>query len=264
MPHLARLAIHPVKSLDPARRPAARVVENGGLAGDREYAVVDGDGAYVNGKRTDAVHRLRATYGFAKGRPSTVALRALGGDPPAGRFPLPDEGALADWFSSYFDLDVGVRRERAGGMPDDTDASGPTVISTATVEAVADWFDLAPGDVRRRFRANLEVGGVEPFWEDRLYAADGPVAFRVGDVRLVGDGPCNRCVVPTRDPYTGERDEGFQSRFAELRAEHLPPWAPAERFDHHFKLTVNTRVPESEWGETLAVGDEVTVEGPLD
>ena len=55
------------------------------------------------------------------------------------------------------------------GFPDDTDSPGPTVVSTATLETVASWFPgLTIEEVRRRFRANLEIGDTEPFWEDRL------------------------------------------------------------------------------------------------
>jgi uncharacterized protein YcbX len=276
MAHLARIAVYPIKSLDAAVRDRARIVENGGLRSDREYAVVDADGRYVNGKRTEAVHPLRTEYDFEDGHVRSVSIRVgegtrggwpggsdsgSGSDPGPATFALPGEtDALASWLSTYFGYEVRIRRERAGGMPDDTDASGPTVIGTGTVEAVAEWFDLTVENVRRRFRASLELGGVEPFWEDRLYAADGPRRFRVGDLELLGDGPCNRCVVPARDPDTGREIEEFQQEFVRRREATLPEWAPRERFDHYFKLMVNTRVPESEWGSPIAVGDGVAVE----
>lgn len=267
MAHLERIAVHPIKSLDASYRESTRIVENGAIAGDREYAVVDADGAYVNGKRTAAVHRLRADYEFEDGRASSVSIRVAdgatnegsGSDPASETFALPAEtDEFATWLSEYFGYEVGIRRERAGGMPDDTDASGPTVVSTATLEAVAEWFDLPVENARRRFRTTLEVGGTEPFREEASYAADGPRRFQVGDAELRGDGPCNRCVVPSRDPDTGEELERFRERFVDQRAATLPEWAPDERFDHHFKLAVNTRVPEWEWGTEVAVGDEVT------
>jgi uncharacterized protein YcbX len=264
--HLERIAVHPIKSLDASYRDSARIVENGALAGDREYAVVDADGKYVNGKRTADVHRLRADFEFEGGRASSVSIGVgdgttdedAGNDPDPATFALPDEtDGLAAWLSEYFGYEVGIRRERAGGMPDDTDASGPTVVSTATIETVADWFDLAVENVRRRFRTSLEVGGTDPFREDALYGADTPGKFRVGDAELRAEGPCNRCVVPSRDPDTGEELEGFRERFGEQRATTLPTWAPDKRFDHHFKLAVNTQVPDSEWGTEIAVGDGV-------
>jgi uncharacterized protein YcbX len=147
------------------------------------------------------------------------------------------------------------------------------VVSTATLERVAEWTGVTVDSVRRRFRANVEVGDTEPFWEDHLYAADGPVRFRVGDLQLLGTGPCNRCVVPLRDPDTGVETPGFRERLSEGRREELPDWAPGERFDHYFKLAVNTRRPADGRRDqrrdgrdrvTVAEGDPVEVLGVAD
>lgn len=267
MAHVARLAVHPVKSLDPEPRERVRVLDSGALAGDREYAVVDADGEYVNGKRTAAVHRLRTSVTFEGDRPAALGLRAEADDAPARlrdgeRFSLPADagpgGDLPALLSRYVGYEVRLRRDRERGFPDDTTDAGPTVVSTATLERVAEWTGVSVESVRRRFRANVEVGGTEPFWEDRLYAADSPVRFRVGDLDLLGTGPCNRCVVPLRDPDTGVETTGFRERLIEGRRDELPEWAPAERFDHFFKLAVNTRRPGTD-GVEVAVGDEVTV-----
>ncbi|USZ67333.1 MOSC N-terminal beta barrel domain-containing protein [Halorussus salilacus] len=273
-PTLERIAVHPVKSLDPEPRERVRIAERGALAGDREYAIVDspageshdperasvgGDGDYVNGKRTDAVHRLRSSFDPDE---RTLTLR-LQGEDERRVFDLDDCAELNDWLSDYFDRPVSVRREPAGGYPDDREASGPTVVSTATLREVASWFpDVDLAGARRRFRASLEIGGVPAFWEDRLFGHPGEVvAFEVGDVRFEGVRPCSRCVVPARDPDTGEPTEGFRETFLEGREATLPEWADSGRLDHYYQLMVNTRVPESEWGEEIAVGDEVRVVG---
>lgn len=290
-PRLERIAVHPVKSLDPETPDRARLTERGALAGDREFAVVaapadaphdratasvSGDGDYVNGKRTADVHRLRSSFDLdartltlrvqGEQEPRTFDLDDASDDPGAAddaSDAVDDRSELNDWLSDYFGYPVSVRREPAGGFPDDGDAPGPTVVSTATLRTVASWFpeiDLA--DARRRFRASLEVGGVPPFWEDRLYADSGEVvAFEIGDVRFEGVRPCSRCVVPTRDPDTGEPTEGFRETFLERREATLPEWADSDRLDHYYQLMVNTRVPESEWGAEIAVGDEVRVVG---
>jgi len=252
-PTVERIRTYPIKSLSGVERERAELLPGGALDGDREYAVVDADGEYVNGKRTAAVHRLDASVDRDAG---TVRLGRRGDD-ERREFDLADRGPLNAWLSDYFETDVRVVRDERG-MPDDTDARGPTVISTATLREVASWLpDVSLGSVRKRFRASVEVGGVPAFWEDRLYAADGGREFEIGGVRFEGDGPCNRCVVPTRDPDTGEPTPGFRETFLERRAATLPDWAPAERFDHYYKLMVNTRVPESDWGESIAVGDAV-------
>ncbi len=55
----------------------------------------------------------------------------------------------------------------------------PTVISTATLEAITTWFPgLNLDQIRIRLRTNLEIGGVPAFWEDQLFAeADAVVQF---------------------------------------------------------------------------------------
>jgi uncharacterized protein YcbX len=260
MPRLASIAVFPIKSLDPAERDATRIVENGGLDGDREYAIVDEDGRYVNGKRTPAVHRLRSSFDPGS---TNVTLRRENGDDPR-QFDLEaDRESIEGWLGDHFDIPVRLQRERAGGHPDDTELSGPTVISTGTLREIASWFPaLDVEGLRLRFRANLEINGVPPFWEDRLVADhDHCVAFRIGDVTLRGVNPCQRCVVPTRDPRTGDVHDEFRRVFVEKRAETFPEWADPARFDHSFRLMTNTQVPESEWGSTIEVGDDVEILG---
>lgn len=254
-PRLARISVYPIKSLDAFEPERVTITPAGPIEGDRRYAMVDEGGEYVNGKRTPKVHRLRASYDD----PDRVRLSTP--DSGAGEFDLTaDRGELAERLSEQFGYPVGLARDDVG-MPDDTEIPGPTVISTATIEEVASWFDLAPESVRRRFRANLEIGGVPSFWEDRLFSDHGCVVdFSIGDVRLAGVNPCQRCVVPSRDPDTGEELEGFRERFIEKREETLPEWTDSDRFDHQFRLMVNTRVPEDGAGE-IEVGDPVEIIG---
>ncbi len=150
-----------------------------------------------------------------------------------------------------------------GGFPDDTDAPGPTLISTATLEAVAGWFPpLTIESMRRRFRANLEFSTPEPFWEDRLFGPSGSVVtFRLGEVVLAGTNPCQRCVVPTRDPATGEVYPRFTPEFTEHRKQTLPAWAEASRFNHFYRLAVNTRGVDCPLDARIRVGDEIVIRG---
>ena len=262
MAHLEELFVYPIKSLDATSVATATIVENGGLEADRRYAIVDADGEYVNGKREPLVHRLQATYDLGK---AVVSLRKHGTDEPH-RFHLEDDrGALESWLSDVFDRSVELRREDEGGFPDDTDASGPTVISTETIETVASWYDeISASEMRRRLRPNLVVGGVPTFWEDRLYDDPGRVVpLEVGGAILHGVNPCQRCVVPTRNPDTGEPTSGFRETFVTRREATLPEWANESQFDHYFRLMVNTQVPESSWETTLSVGDGLEVGKPI-
>ncbi len=261
MPTLDRLTVFPVKSLDGIRLDSATVGARGALELDREYALFDADGEYVNGKATAQVHRLQSTFDPAT---HELTVRAYGDD-EGHSFQLRDASgrtACGEWLTDVFDEPVTVERDDAGGYPDDEALHGPTVISTGTVRAVADWFDRPPENVRRRFRANIEVDSTEPFWEDRLFADHGEVvAFTIGDCGFHGVNPCQRCVVPTRDPDTGEVIEGFRERFVEQREATLPEWTPSDRFDHPYRLMLNTVVPEDSWGAEIAVGEAVAVEG---
>jgi uncharacterized protein YcbX len=261
MPTLDRITVFPVKSLDGLALDSATVGARGALELDREYALVDADGEYVNGKATAQIHRLQSAFD-----PATHEL-TVGryDDDESHSFRLRDEterAACGEWLTSFFGEPVTVERDDAGGYPDDEALHGPTVISTGTVRAVADWFDLPPENVRRRFRANIEIGSTEPFWEDRLFADQGEVvAFSVGECRFHGVNPCQRCVVPTRDPDTGEVIADFRERFVEQREATLPEWTPSDRFDHPYRLMLNTVVPEGSWDTELAVGAEVAIEG---
>ena len=129
--------------------------------------------------------------------------------------------AVEHWLSDYFELEVRLIEEPNGGFPD---ATGPTIISAATWPVVAEWFPgLTTDAVRDRFRANLGIEGTAPFWEDCLFQADSTsLPFRIGSLLFSGANPCQRCVVPTRDPLTSEVWPEFACRFGALRAEQLP------------------------------------------
>ena len=223
------------------------------------------------------MHLIRATYAPDL---SSVTL-AVPGDRrhiPARTFPFPGSAEdAAEWFSVYFEQQILVRHAPEG-FPDDNIANGPTIISTASLQAVCDWF---PGvtleNARQRFRTTLEIdnavdagsqvaakaaganGHLPAFWEDQLYGEDerSVVRFRIGEVNFEGSNPCARCPVPARDPQTAADLLGFQKRFSDMRRETLPPWAPAARFDHFYRLAVNTRVASTETGKLLRVGDLV-------
>lgn len=286
-PHLAHIQVFPIKALDRETPEETVVGPTGALAHDRRWAIVDApadaphdpDRAsvredYVNGKATDAVHRLRST--FHPDEPA-VTFRA---DGDQRQFALDPDGAVDDreavdgFLSAYFERPVSLRHASEPGMPDRRHLGGPTVISTATLREVASWVGVSLESARRRFRTNLEIGGVPPFWEDRLYGEEGEVVrFRIGEAVLEGVAPCGRCVTPTRDPETGEATPRFRERFVERRQETAPSWTEGERFEHYYTLAVTTRAPgttdgvrvgsdsvDAE-GTPIAIGDEVEILG---
>jgi len=259
MPTLSEVRIYPVKSLDPELVDSVALAESGALVPDRRYAIFDADGDYVNGKNERQTHRLRSDYDFDGGR---LRLREQGTDEWTAFDPDADRAALESWLADFLGYDVSVRRDDEQGYPDDTDAGGPTLISTGTLDAMASWFDgesdrpaIDEAELRRRFRPNLVVDA-PAFWEDRLYAdRESTVSFTVGGVAFEGVNPCQRCAVPTRDPDTGETDSGFRTRFLDRREATLPYWVDRAWYDHFYRVMVNTRVPGAP--ATLSVGDTV-------
>lgn len=254
---LAKIVVFPIKALDGLELQQAGVLPAGSLEVDRRWAIVDTGGGFVNGKRHSAIHRIRAEYDLSSYR---VVLRAPDAAPAS--FSLLDESTrIAAWLSDQLGFPCTLIECSKGGYPDDTAAPGPTVISTGTLSSLAAWFpEVGLDEFRRRFRANLEIGEVEPFWEDRLVGRSGrEVPFKIGDLHLLGVNICQRCVVPSRDSRTGAAIHGFQKLFAERRAASLPPWAEASRFDHFYRLAVNTRRPNGSVPASIRIGDAVTI-----
>lgn len=243
-----------MKSLPGCSVRTAAVLPNGALAFDRRWAFVDAQQRFWNAKRSAAVHRIQCKF-----------------DPSSRELCIshPDFGSVA-WqpgldAAEIEELVSTVVGERAflvenadGGFPDDTDSPGPTFLSTATLETIAAWFPgLTADSVRKRLRANIELGDVEPFWEDRLFASAGAVRpFRVGSLLFGGVNPCQRCVVPSRDPKTGDVWTGFSKVFATQREAELPGWADRSHFNHFYRASVNTRLLQSTGG-VVHVGDRV-------
>ncbi|MGB7728507.1 MAG: MOSC N-terminal beta barrel domain-containing protein [Candidatus Acidiferrum sp.] len=266
-PHLAHIRLHPIKSLDPVSVSEARISPSGGLALDRAWALYSVDGKWVNGKRTPAIHLIRANYS-PNVDSVTLSVPTDRRKIPSRTFTFPqDHEDAAEWFSVFFEQQIIVRYSE-GGFPDDPIANGPTIVSTASLQAVADWFpaipDAFPGlsleNVRRRFRATLEIDGVPAFWEDQLFGENerSVIRFTIGEVHLEGSNPCARCPVPPRDPCTGIDLIGFQKHFTQQRESTLPAWSPRDRFDHFYRLSTNTRVPSTESGKQLRLHDPLT------
>ena len=277
VPTLAIIRLHPIKAIDSVSVSEARIGPGGGLALDRVWALYSADGRWVNGKRTPAVHLIRANY--------SPDLRAVTLSVPGDRrripprtfaFPESHEDA-SEWFSVFFEQRIIVRHS-PDGFPDDTIANGPTIVSTSSLQSVCEWFPPSPEgfpglaleDARQRFRTTLEIDvaagvacgeSLPAFWEDRLFREDerSVVRFTIGEVTFEGSNPCARCPVPPRDPHTGTALTGFQKHFARLREATLPTWSPRSRFDHFYKFATNTRVAPSESGKLLRLSDPLAL-----
>ncbi|HEX4998568.1 MAG TPA: MOSC N-terminal beta barrel domain-containing protein [Terriglobia bacterium] len=252
-----RILIYPIKSLDPVPVSGAAVLGSGALARDREFALTDDEGRVINGKREARIHCVRSEFDLENNR---VSLRSSPEGAPESFHLVEDRSRIEGWFSAFLGFRAHLERNTDTGFPDDLESPGPTVCSGLTFNAVGAWFGLQREETSRRFRVNIELETDAPFWEDRLFSGTGaPLPFAIGGVRLSGVNPCQRCAVPSRDSRTGIARQDFQREFMERRKATLPEWAAASRFDHYYRLSVNTRIPATEAGKMISVGDPVTL-----
>jgi uncharacterized protein len=250
-PKIDRLTIFPIKSLDGVAVEQATVLASGALAHDRRWTLVDAQGNFVNAKRHAHIHAIRAQFDMAE---LTVKLSAP--RMSDGQFSLSATG-LNDWFSEYFGFKVTLTENTVMGFPDDTDSPGPTIISEASLTTIASWYPgMSVAEARSRLRTNIEITNVSAFWEDQLFTHN-PQSFAIGDVQFLGINPCQRCVVPTREATTGIANKGFQKTFGMQRSATLPEGVDRSRFNHFYRAAVNTRIPATESGKVLRVGDVV-------
>lgn len=254
---VSRIDVFPVKSLDGVSIPAGTLRAAAGFARDRQFAIVDAEGYVVNAKRTAEIHQVRAIYDTDLSR---IGVGVEGFDDAPAWFSLDSERAeLSAWLSDFFGYAVRLIEDAERGFPDDLECSGPTIVSTQTLDIVAGWFEsLNVDDVRRRFRANIELSAPEAFFEERLFRADArPVSFRIGECRLGGIGPCVRCIVPTRSPHTGAPVPTFQSMFERSRDKSMPAFVDRGAFATAYSLTLNTTVVA---GGHISCGDALELE----
>ncbi len=255
-PHLARITIYPFKSMEGIELSSVNLLKNGALENDRRFAFVNAEGAYITGNRTLKMHFLRSQYDI-----TTRTLKLRESETKEWHtFQIDDDrNRLEEWVSHYFEMPATLKEHDAGGFPDDIEYPGATVMSTATLEKVIEWYpEISLEEARKRFRANLEIGGVPAFWEDHLYRQKGiGIPFQIGDVRMLGMNPCARCAIPSRNPETGEEIQLFQKEFVNKRQAELPAWAEPTRFDHYYRLAVNTSIDPENQGHLLHVDDTV-------
>ena len=259
-PVLSNITIYPVKSLDGITLQKAVITEGGCLLHDREYALADANGNFIIGKTNPLVHSLRAEVDVEN---ETISLRSIRETNWTTFHLQKEKAALETFLSAYFGTKTQILHNTTGRFLDIPDISGVTVLSTASLQEISGWFSNMPlAETRKRFRATLEIEGVPAFWEDHLFTTEGSgIEFKVGDVTLFGMSPRARCVVPTRNPETGEVIHAFPKSFAKHRASTIPAWSKLDEFGHHYFLTVNCYIPATEVGKTIETGHEIKIIG---
>lgn len=260
-PFVSRIRIYPIKSLDPVELQEAEVGIHS-LRYDREFAMLTNDGRLMNGKRSGRVNELKAVYDVPNYR-VTFSDR-LGG--PAHSFHLlNDPSAAAQYLSNFFGEPVSLVHNTEGQLMDIPTASSVTVLSEATLQSLHEEFsDRSLEDVRLRFRATIELGGVAPYWEEKLVGEPGVgMRLTMGDVEMIGVSPRARCNVPPRDPLAGITDKSFIRRMMKHREKTLPEDSHLPAYGNLYHLTINTYIPVTQKGKWLRVGDEVKILEPV-
>ena len=168
---------YPVKSMAGESLPSVEV-DARGLAADRWYAVVDGDGKLSSGKHSNRFRRRDAVFEFAsRTTDDGVRVTGRGGEWRVGDTAL--DTALTEAMGDPV-------RVLAEAVTPHQDAGQVSLVGTASL----DWCreHLGVDADRRRIRPNLVVDTSEPFVEETWQGL-----LTVGAARLRAVEPIVRC-----------------------------------------------------------------------
>jgi len=258
---ISRINVYPIKSFPGVTVASSHVLDSGALKWDRRFALVEPNGKFITLKRVPELHEIRSDFDL-----EVPSVRIWTGHSVTARqFHLDDDReSLGDYLTCLLNRPVGIVDNPRAGFPDDDDASGPTIVSVATLQTVADLFpEMTTEQARWRFRTNIEVEGVPAFWEDRLFGAKREqLPFQIGGVTFGGVKPCQRCSVPSRHPVTGETTQAFATIYAALRKAMFPEWTNLKQFGHYYRLATNTVLLHAGDEGVIRTGDSITLSIP--
>jgi len=252
---LSKIIVYPIKAMPGVEVNSVTVTQGGALCNDRRWALEDERGRLINGKNNKRIFSLQPSFDLAQ---ETVSFFNGASE---RTFDLSDNVGLSEHFSTLLDKRVFLKEDEDKGFPDDMNASGPTIVSEASLEAVLSWYpNLSMDDIRARFRINLEIASEPAFWEDQLFVHnEQPKAIQVGRVTIDSSNPCARCSVPTKDPVSGKPYSDFYKTFIQQREKSKPAWTDVECFDHWYRLSANTNINKAEAGKRLTVGEQAVI-----
>ena len=207
---IAWISIAPVKSMAIVQLKAAQL-DITGIAGDRAFAVLDGEDRLINGKRLGPLATIRPEYDPVA---CTLALHFPDGSVVAGAIefgpayvapfrtrPRAVHRLIGPWdeaVSAFANQPVRLVAVADSGDGADRGPSATLVSTAALGELARAGGEHKPLD-GRRFRMTFGIDGVD------AYAEDGWVgrAVRVGEAVVRVAGNVGRCAVTTQDPDTG-------------------------------------------------------------
>lgn len=214
---LERITFYPLKSGAGIPIETTRL-EAEGLAGDRRMMVVDETGNCLTARKAPRLMQVRTHIDgdeiilSAPGMPSLVFARArldvarnvsIWGDDVVA---LDAGEEVRQWLTRFLDRSCRMVIKGAvthrplaigpGGTVSFADTAPLLLTNLASLADVNRYLDLEAE--MERFRPNLVVGGAPAFDED------GWRHVRIGEVEFEAIGACDRCVMITLDPTTGE------------------------------------------------------------
>ncbi|MFT5642138.1 MAG: hypothetical protein ACI9A7_002247 [Cyclobacteriaceae bacterium] len=256
-PTVSNIRIYPIKSLDPVEQQEVEIGIHS-LKNDRIFAMLADDERWVNGKRTGRINQLQSTFDL----PNNVIKLTERGKNDWQSFDLhADNPELNGYLQDFFKMKLHLVHNDAGELLDVPKRSSLSIVSTASLASLQhDMPTYSLEDLRLRFRTNIEISGVEAFWEENLFhKPQTGVRFKMGEVEMIGMTPRARCNVPPRNPQTGETDKTFVKAMMKSRGESLPENSTLDQFGNLYHLAVDIYLPPTEKGKTIKVGDSLEI-----
>ncbi len=247
-----QLWVYPVKSLTGIPLTSATLLPTG-LAGDREWMLVDADGVFLSQRKLPRMATIRTELRdggivlSSQGNGEIFIDRPDGETRPVKIWKSTCDGVVADssaseWLQQALATEVPVQLvyfdKRNSSRPTDPQRFGPyhtyfsdgapyLAANLASLQALNQHLLMAqttPVDIQR-FRPNLVLSGLPPFAEHQ-YSYLRPIQ---GDAVLGLKDPCQRCSVITVDQSTGIASPTQHpfAALAELNSMPNKPKAPA-------------------------------------
>ena len=210
--HVAWIARCPVKGLAITQLDACDLTE-AGVAGDREFFLVDENDRLVNSKGLGALQQIVPSYDEDAGAltlefpdGTTVSQQvAFDGSLSAGFWSRSVDVHVVDgpWSEAISDFaGRNLRLVRAPGpAPDRLRSGAATLLGTASLRAMARVLGVDDVD-GRRFRMNFGIDGLREHEEDEWLGR----RVRLGEAVVIPVGNVGRCAVTTQNPDTGAPD----------------------------------------------------------
>jgi uncharacterized protein YcbX len=245
-PHVAWIHVAPIKALAIEERQRVTLGPTG-VAGDRQFCIVDPEGKMINAKRVPILIAIRPELDEARGQ---LTLHMPDGAPVAGELALGDpfditifgrverarpvEGPWSAALSSIAERPLQLVRVDAdgGGVDRAEKGGGATLLSAEALRALGEAAGVDRPVDPRRFRMLFGIADVPAHTEDTWIGQQ----VRIGEAVVVPMGNVGRCAVTTVDPLTGRSDLDTLGALARYRGEKVTTeplafgvWARVER-----------------------------------